>query len=114
MGFLHGGHTTDNSKCDSPLNRRWKSAPVFKSCDEKSESRIQQSYRESRVAAEMRTRFSQWLSVLRKGATADGAGRGRSVHKRNPLRIPFARRPTHLIANGGIAQMRAHAAARLW
>src|SRR5438093_10400607 len=62
----------------------------------------------------MRARFSQWLLILREGATADGAGRGRSVHKRNPLRIPVARRPTHLIANGGIAQMRAHAAARLW
>src|SRR5205823_14916473 len=114
IGFLDGGQTSYNLRFDSPLNRRWKSAPLFKSYDEKSESRIQQSHRKSRVTAEMRARFSQWLLILREGATADSAGRGRSVHKRNPLRIPVARRPTHLIANGGIAQMRAHAAARLW
>src|SRR5215472_16485828 len=90
------------------------SAPVFGSRDEKNESRIQQSYCELGVAAEMRTRFPQRLSLFRKGATVDGARGGRSVHERDPLRIPFARRSTHLVANGGTSQMRAHAVARLW
>src|SRR6266536_5210637 len=86
----------------------------FASRNEETESGTQQSHCESCVAAQLRTRFSQWLPVLRKAAAANGARRGRGMHERDSLRLPFARRPTDLIAHGGTAQMRAHAVARLW
>src|SRR6266699_3093468 len=81
--------------------------------DEENKGRVQQSYRESCFAAELRAEFSQWLSVFRKRTAADGARRRRGMHERYPICLPFARRSTDLIANGGTAQMRAHAAARL-
>src|SRR5437762_13719088 len=95
------------------LNEHAKSAHVFARTDEEKQSGIQQSHREPGIAAEMRSRFPKRLPVFRKGATADGARRGRSVYECNPLRVPFTRRSTHLVANGRIAQMCAHAVARL-
>src|SRR2546425_3994749 len=86
----------------------------FAGCDEEEKGRVQQSYCKSCLAAQLRSRFSQRVSVLRKRAAANGARRRRSMHKRHPIRLPFARRPTDLIANGGTAQVRAHATARLW
>src|SRR5438034_731346 len=81
--------------------------------DEENKGRVQQSYREPCFAAQLRAEFSQWLSVLRKRAAADGARRRRGMHERYPIRLRFARRSTDLVANGGSTQPHAHAVARL-